>query len=193
MPMLRTIERPTKATLRPCAWAASSTCWMRCTWLAKLETMTRFGARRGTPSRSPGTSSPSDIVKPGTSALVESVRKRSTPSSPRRAKPRRSVIRRSSGNWSILKSPVCSTRPAAVRIATASASGIEWLTARNSRSKGRSLAVALGHLAGDRLDPVLLELGVDERQGQLRADQRDVARARAAGTARRRCGPRGRG
>ncbi len=41
MPMLRTIERPTKATLRPCAWAASSTCWMRCTWLAKLDTMTR--------------------------------------------------------------------------------------------------------------------------------------------------------
>ena len=48
MPMLRTIERPTKATLRPCAWAASSTCWMRCTWLAKLETMTRRGAVRNT-------------------------------------------------------------------------------------------------------------------------------------------------
>ena len=25
-------------------WAASSTCWMRCTWLAKLETMIRRGA-----------------------------------------------------------------------------------------------------------------------------------------------------
>ena len=43
MPMLRTIERPTKATLRPWSWAASSTCWMRCTWLAKLDTMTRPG------------------------------------------------------------------------------------------------------------------------------------------------------
>ena len=75
-------------------------------------------------------------VKPGISALVESVRKRSTPSSPSRANARRSVIRPSSGSWSILKSPVCSTMPAPVRIATASASGIEWLTATNSSSKG---------------------------------------------------------
>jgi hypothetical protein len=35
--------------------------------------------------------------------------------------------------------------------------------------------VALGHLAGDRLDLVLLELGVDERQRELGADQGDVA------------------
>src|SRR3569833_1957785 len=45
-PMLRTIERPTKAHLRPCISAASSTCWMRCTWLAKLETISRCVARR---------------------------------------------------------------------------------------------------------------------------------------------------
>ncbi len=78
----------------------------------------------------------SEVVKPGTSALVESVRKRSTPSSPSRANERRSVIRPSSGSWSILKSPVCRTMPAPVRIATASASGMEWLTATNSRSHG---------------------------------------------------------
>jgi hypothetical protein len=53
----------------------------------------------------------SGAVKPGTSALVESVRKRSTPSSPSRAKARRSVSRPSSGSWSILKSPVCSRSP----------------------------------------------------------------------------------
>ena len=35
MPMLRTIERPMKATLRPCAYAASSTCCTRCTCEAK--------------------------------------------------------------------------------------------------------------------------------------------------------------
>jgi hypothetical protein len=35
----------------------------------------------------------SGVVKPGTSALVESTRKRSTPSSPMRAKARRSVMR----------------------------------------------------------------------------------------------------
>ena len=55
------------------------------------------------------------------------------PSRPSRAKPPRSVSRPSSGSWSILKSPVCSTIPAGVRIATASASGIEWLTAKNSQ------------------------------------------------------------
>jgi hypothetical protein len=134
MPMLRTIERPTKATLRPWWWEASSTCWIRCTWLAKLETMIRRGAVRNTSSIA-GERSRSLTVKPGTSAFVESTRNRSTPSSPSRAKARRSVIRWSSGNWSILKSPVCSTSPAAVRIATASPSGMEWLTATNSQSK----------------------------------------------------------
>ena len=86
-----------------------------------------------------GAMSFSEVVKPGTSALVESVRNRSTPSSPSLAKARRSVIRPSSGSWSILKSPVCRTIPAPVRMATASASGIEWLTATNSRSKGPKL------------------------------------------------------
>ena len=81
----------------------------------------------GSMSRSVGTN-------PGTSALVESARKRSTPSSPSRAKARRSVMRPSSGSWSILKSPVCSTscrRGSGSR--RASASGIEWLTATNSQ------------------------------------------------------------
>ncbi len=133
--MLRTIERPTKATLRPLAWAASSTCWMRWTWLAKLETITRRGEVAKTWSIA-GVRSRSLIVKPGTSALVESVRNTSTPSSPRRAKARRSVMRPSSGNWSILKSPVCSTEPAEVRMNTARESGMEWFTATNSRSNG---------------------------------------------------------
>ncbi|OUE32301.1 hypothetical protein BFL35_00660 [Clavibacter michiganensis] len=131
--MLRTIERPTNETLRPYCSAESSTCWIRCTWLAKLETTMRLGAVRNTFSMA-GVRSFSAVVKPGTSALVESVRKRSTPSSPRRAKAPRSVRRRSMGNWSILKSPVCRTMPAPVRIATARPSGMEWFTATNSRS-----------------------------------------------------------
>ena len=134
MPMLRTIERPTMATLRPAFSAASSTCWTRCTWLLKQATMMRRSACRKTLSMA-GAISSSGVVKPGTSAFVESVRKRSTPSSPSRAKARRSVSRPSSGSWSILKSPVCSRVPASVRTKTASASGIEWLTATNSRSK----------------------------------------------------------
>ena len=138
MAMLRTIDRPTYATLRLCATAASSTCWTRCTWLAKQATMSRCWLFWNTRS-STGLMSASGVVNPGTSAFVESVRNRSTPSSPSRAKARRSVIRPSSGSWSILKSPVCSTMPAPVRIATARASGMEWLTAMNSSSNGPSV------------------------------------------------------
>ena len=87
-------------------------------------------------SSSTGAMSRSERTMPGTSALVESESSRSTPSPPSRANPARSVSRSSSGSWSILKSPVCSTTPAGVLMATAIASGIEWLTAKNSRSKG---------------------------------------------------------
>ena len=62
-------------------------------------------------------------------------------------------------------------------MATASASGIEWLTATNSSSNGpRVEPVARLHLVVDRLpEPVLAELGVEEGEGQLGADERDVA------------------
>mgnify|MGYP001155699646 CR=1 FL=1 len=81
---------------------------------------------------STGPISLSEATNPGTSAFVESTQNRSTPSRPSRAKPPRSVIRPSSGSWSSLISPVCSTVPAAVVIATATASGIEWFAAKNS-------------------------------------------------------------
>src|SRR5699024_47833 len=45
MVMLRTMERPTKATLRWWAAAASSTCWTRWTWLAKDATTIFCSAR----------------------------------------------------------------------------------------------------------------------------------------------------
>ena len=56
MPMLRTIERPMKATLRPCACAASSTCCTRCTCEAKRghDDRARSPSRRS--SRAPGRS-----------------------------------------------------------------------------------------------------------------------------------------
>ena len=110
-----------------------STCCTRCTWLAKLATISLPVAWSNTRAMA-GSMSRSSVVNPGVSALVESTMNRSTPSSPRRAKPRRSVIRPSRGSWSILKSPVCRTSPPLVRMATASASGMEWLTARNSNS-----------------------------------------------------------
>ena len=133
--MLRTIERPTKATFRPCVAATSSTCCTRCTWLEKQATMMRCWAPVKT-SASTGAMSRSLVTMPGTSALVESDISRSTPSVPSRANPPRSVSRPSSGSWSILKSPVCRTTADGVRMATASASGMEWFTARNSSPKG---------------------------------------------------------
>ena len=112
---------------------------------------------------------------PGTSALVESASSRSTPSAPSRANPPRSVRRPSSGSWSILKSPVCRISPAGVLIATASASGMEWLTERNSRSQGPNRWLPAGlDLHVHRGDPVLGELAAHERERQPRADQRDV-------------------
>ena len=101
---------------------------------------------------------------------------RSTPSSPSRANARRSVIRPSSGSWSILKSPVCSTMPAPVRIATASASGIEWLTATNSRSKGPNVirSPSATTCCAVSLSRCSCSLRAQQRQGQLGADQRDV-------------------
>ncbi|CPU64079.1 Uncharacterised protein [Mycobacteroides abscessus] len=130
--MLRTIERPTSATRRPWWCAALRTCCTRCTCDENDATMMRFSEAAKTLS-STGPISTSGVTNPGTSALVESTMNRSTPCSPRRANARRSVMRPSSGSWSILKSPVCSTVPAPVVTATASASGIEWFTATNSQ------------------------------------------------------------
>ena len=66
--------------------------------------------------------------------------------------------------------------PAGVLIATASASGIEWLTAKNSHSNGpnRCRSPSTTSTLG-RLDAVLGELGLDQRQRQLRPHERDVA------------------
>ena len=108
---------------------------MRCTWLAKLETISRCVARANTSSRT-GPMLRSGVTKPGISAFVESESSRSMPESPSRAKAPRSVRTPSSGSWSILKSPVCTRTPAGVCTATARASGIEWFTEMNSQWNG---------------------------------------------------------
>src|ERR1700753_3059527 len=84
--MLRTMDRPTNATLRSCLAAASSPCWTRCTWLAKQATMMRLAAELNT-SSSTGAMARSLVVKPGLSALVEADMSRATPSAPSRAEP----------------------------------------------------------------------------------------------------------
>ena len=64
-------------------------------------------------------------------------------------------------------------------MATASASGIEWLTATNSQSNGPSCSRSPSLTSSVYgLDAVLVELGLEQREGQLRADQRDVRRSR---------------
>ena len=130
IPILRTIERPTNETRRPNATAASMICWTRSTFDAKQATMTRLPSAPLISRCNVGPTSLSDGPTPGISALVESQRKRSTPASPSRDIPGRSVGRPSGGSWSSLISPVCSTVPAPVWMAMASASGIEWLTAK---------------------------------------------------------------
>ena len=95
--------------MRRCVSAQSSTCWMRCTWLAKLETISRCVARA------------EDVVEHRADAAlggdeaghlgVRRVRRGAgrCRRSPRRAKAPRSVRTPSSGSWSILKSPVCTS------------------------------------------------------------------------------------
>ncbi len=155
--------------------------------------MIRCLLREKTRSRT-GVISCSEVVKPGTSALVESVMNRSTPSSPRRAKVFRSVIRRSSGSWSILKSPVWRTVPAGVWIATASASGIEWFTATNSSSKGPKVMASPSRTTWWTVSLSRCSRSLGRTSDSVRWEPTSgMSPARAAGTAWRRCGPRGRG
>ncbi|COX02527.1 Uncharacterised protein [Mycobacterium tuberculosis] len=131
--MLRTIDRPTNDTRRPNATAASMICCTRSTLEAKHATITRPSAPRMSRC-SVGPTSLSDGPTPGISAFVESHSNRSTPVSPSRDMPGRSVGRPSGGNWSNLMSPVCRMVPAPVYTAMANASGVEWLTAKYSHS-----------------------------------------------------------
>ena len=132
------IDRPTNATLRPVAIAASATCCTRCRCDAKLATMMRLPSWSRNSGRSAAPTVDSEAVKPGRSALVLSESSMSTPPgrlaiSPNRA---RSVRRPSTGVRSILKSPLCRIVPCGVWYAAAKAWGTEWVTGMNSTSKG---------------------------------------------------------
>ena len=137
--------------------------------------MTRCLLRSKTRSRA-GAMSRSGVVKPGTSALVESTRNRSTPASPSRANARRSVSRPSSGSWSILKSPVC-------RMRAGLGADRHRERVRDRVVDGDELEVERPHLrllavGDDELDgvaqAVLLELLAQQRQREPGADERDV-------------------
>ena len=89
--------------------------------------------------------------------------------------PGRSVGRPSSGSWSSLMSPVCRTVPAPERTAMASASGMEWLTAKYSHSNTPWVVRMPSATSNEhRLDPVLAAFRGDQGQGELRTDDRNV-------------------
>ena len=124
------IDRPRNVTTRPSAIAASTICWIRWMWLEKHAATTIPGAF-ATMSRRIGPTLRSLMLCPGSSAFVESDSKTCTPRPASSANPWRSVANPSIGVGSSLKSPVCSTVPEGVSTATASPSGIEWVTWRN--------------------------------------------------------------
>ena len=138
--------------------------------------MTRPGASAKMPSSARPTLR-SGTVKPGLSALVLSDSRSSTPLLPSSAKRCMAVGRWSMGVWSSLKSPVWTTVPTGVWMPRPTPSGMLWLTSRNSSANGPSVSafelddLVERHLA---LQPVLAQLGVDQRQGQPGAVHRHV-------------------
>ena len=191
--MLRTIERPTMATLRPAFSAASSTCCTRCTCEEKQATMIRRSAWRNTLSIA-GAMSRSGVVKPGHLGVG------------RVGEEEVDALLPQPGEGAQVGEPAVERQLVHLEVA-----GVQQGAARGAHGHGQrvgdrvvdrdELAVEDAELLAvpSRTpsvygrDPVLLELGLDQRQGQRRADERDVGLERAAGRARRRCGPRGRG
>ncbi len=108
----------------------------------------RHGRRTSSPRRGAGAvrtssasvlaTSASDGERPSRTALVESPISASTPASPSAVSLGASVGAPMSGVGSIFQSPVCSTVPAGVRIASALDSGIEWATLMKSTANGPS-------------------------------------------------------
>ena len=87
-------------------------------------------------SASERVTSSSEGERPSRSALVELHTIAVTPSSPSCVSLAMSVGAPITGVGSIFQSPVCSTSPSGVRMATALGSGIEWATEISSRSNG---------------------------------------------------------
>ena len=131
------IERPTTTTLRSHSIATSAACCMR--WMFEANDATRMRPlRSGKSVRNASPTSRSEPVFPGRSAFVESPSRRSTPRLPISASFPTSVLRPSTGVWSSFQSPVCTTRPAAVSMTSATESGMECATRTSSIRNGPS-------------------------------------------------------
>ncbi len=127
-------------------------------------------------SSNASTTSSSEPVKPRRSMFVLSANSASTPAPPSSAKRCTSKCWPSIGVWSILKSPVWTTTPAGVWMASATQSGMLCVTRMNSISNGPTVTRSRGRTGTSRapVDAVLLELRLDQRQRQRRAVDRAV-------------------
>ena len=172
--MLRTMDRPTKATLRRCLTATLSTCCTRCTCEAKQATMMRCLVLAKI-SSSTGAMSRSEVTTPGTSALVESDISRSTPSVPSRAKP--GQVGEPAVQRQLVHLEVAGVQHHAGRGADGHGERVgNRVVDREELAVERAerAVAALHHLDGDRIEAVLGQLALHQGQGQPRAGQRDV-------------------
>ena len=179
------------------AMAASAICWMRWMWLAKLAVMIRRPAllgEQGAQHRADAglATARGRAPRRWSSRPAAGGCPRSTAIAPMRA---RSVRRPSTGVRSSLKSPECRITPCGVWKAMACAWGTEWVTGMNSTSNGPILRRSPSSTAISSVLPEqagLLDAVAGQAERERRAVDREAA-ARAAGTAARRRGPRGRG
>jgi len=140
---LRTIDGPMTTIVRPVAAAASTTCWIRCTWLENAPTMIRLPSLASNTCLSTGPTVVSEVEDPAMPAFVESASNSLIPDDPASSRSLgRSVTRPSTGVGSNLKSLECRMRPCGVPKMVIRPLGVEWVTGRNSQSNGpmRSLA-----------------------------------------------------
>ena len=192
------IERPTSATLRSCAAAASTTCWTRWMFDAKQVTTMRPWQRANTRSRcGPTIDSLTDDARPVGVRRVAAQQQHAVAAElgqprhvGRRAADRRLVELVVAGEQDRAELAVVSATP--------DASGIECVRWMSSISNGPACTIwPIGSTSRfDLAQLVLVELGARHGDRQLAAvDDRDRSpgRGRAAPTAARRGGPRGRG
>ncbi len=151
------MRRPRNATGRPASAASRATVSMRGIEVAKQETSTRPRVRASVSSNA-GTSVLSPGVEPASSTFVLSESRTSTPRSPHADSVSRSVRSAGSACGSSLKSPLASTTPAGVSIASARLSSTLCATRIGCTRKG---PISTGSPGAERpqirLDPALHE------------------------------------
>ena len=176
MPMLRTIERPTYPTLRPCRTAVSSTCWTRCTWEAKQATMIRWSllVEDAVEDRADVLLGGGEAGDLGVGRVGEEEVDPLLPQPGERAQVGDPAVERQLVHLEVAG---VQHQPGAGADRDGERVG-DRVVDRDELELERAEVepVARLHLVVDGLlEPVLAELGVEQGQGQLGADERDVA------------------